>query len=90
MSARPVAELARAYEAVRAQAIGRPTEESPRGLALILDAGLAAWIRAWSSLAHSDVAIIAPGRATSAFDPQNAELASVLAEMALASRRCTA
>lgn len=86
----PIAELARAYEAVRAQAIGRPAESSPRGLALILDAGLAAWIRAWSPLAHADVAIIAPARATSAFDSQSAELASVLTEMALASRRCTA
>ena len=86
----PSAELARAYEAMRAQAIGRPAESCPRGLALILDAGLAAWIAACSALASTDVAQVASARATSAFDPQSAELASVLAEMALASRRCTA
>ncbi len=84
----PIAELARAYEAVRAQAIGGPAESGPRGLALILDSGLAAWIKAWSSLAHTEVATLA--RATSAFDRKSAELASVLADMALASRRCTA
>lgn len=83
----PVAELARAYEAVRAQAIGQPAQTSPRGLALILDAGLAAWIRAWSSVASAEVASVASVRATSALGPRSAELASVLTEMALASRR---
>ncbi len=90
MRSLPIADLARAYEAVRAQAIGQPAESGPRGLALILDAGLAAWIGAWSSLVHADVTTIPPARATSGSDPRSAELASVLAEMALASRRRTA
>lgn len=87
MRALPVADLARAYEAVRAQAIGQPTEASPRGLALILDAGLAAWIMAWSPVASAEVAKVASAPATSALVGESAELASVLTEMALASRR---
>lgn len=87
MRSLPVADLARAYEAVRAQAIGQPTEASPRGLALILDAGLAAWIGAWSSVAPAGVAKVAPAPVTSAFAPESAELARMLTEMALAARR---
>lgn len=91
MRSLPVAELARAYEAVRAQAIGQPAETRARGLALILDRGVAAWISSWSSVVRADVAKVAPVRAPSAFDPERAELASVLTEMALASRwRCPA
>ncbi len=87
----PVADLARAYEAVRAQAIGQPTEAGPRGLVLILDKGVAAWIAAWSSVVRPDVATAAPAPATSAFDPRSADLARMLTEMALAScRRCPA
>ncbi len=80
---------ARAYEAVGAQAVGQLTGSSPRGLALILDKGIAAWIRAWSSMARAEVATSA-SRPASASDPASAELASVLTEMALAARRCPA
>jgi len=83
-------EIERAYEAVRAQANGMVPQIAPRGLALILDAGVAAWISSWSSLTRTETATLAPARVTSAFDPERAELASVLTEMALASRRCPA
>lgn len=86
MTPHPVADITRAYEALRAQAIGEATGSGPRGLALILDQGVAAWIRAWSWTARTAVATIASPPA-SASDPAHAELASVLAEMALATRR---
>lgn len=87
MRSRPLADLARAYEAVRAQAIGRPTEGSPRGLALILDVGLPAWIIASSSIVRSEFAAVAPVGTTRMVDPESADLARVLTEMALAVRR---
>lgn len=87
MRSLPVADIARAYEAVRAQATGGPTQDGPRGLALILDVGLAAWIRTWSSFIRSEVAAMPPARSISAVDPESAELARVLTEMALAARR---
>ncbi|MBI2325647.1 MAG: hypothetical protein HYU87_11900 [Chloroflexi bacterium] len=90
MTPHPVAEITRAYEAVRAQATGDLAASSPRGLALILDQGLASWIAAWSSRMRGEVATTTSVRTTEASDPVSAELASVLAEMALASRRCPA
>lgn len=43
-------ELARAYEALRAQATGQLPAATPRGLALFLAAGLPAWMKAWAPL----------------------------------------
>jgi hypothetical protein len=38
-----------AYEALRAQALGRSPAESPRGMAVVLAQGVPAWIRAWAA-----------------------------------------
>jgi hypothetical protein len=43
-------ELTRAYEALRAQAIGELPAATPRGLALFLSAGLPAWMKSWAPL----------------------------------------
>lgn len=80
--------LERAYEAVRAQATGTVTPVTPRGLALIIYSGLPAWIRAWASLAQSE--IVAPAPTTTAPVGPSAELVSVLAEMALGGQRSAA
>lgn len=85
MSQRVVAaEIECAYEAVRAQATGTTMPVTPRGLALIIDSGLPAWIRAWSPLAHTQVTLVSAPAIRSA--PQSAELVSVIAEMALGRR----
>lgn len=81
-------DIVHAYEAVRAQATGCPADTSPHGLALILDVGLPAWIRASLPRARDEVAT---GRATRTLTAGSAELVSVLTEMALARwQRCPA
>ena len=85
--ARPV-EIARAYEALRAQAVGQAPAATPRGLALFLRVGLPGWMPACPPLA----ATAAPPRAadtpprTASTEP-TAELVRVLAAMALGHRR---
>ncbi|HZR69882.1 MAG TPA: hypothetical protein VFB01_12595 [Burkholderiales bacterium] len=78
------AEIERAYEAVRAQATGTATAVTPRGLALIIDTGLPAWIHAWTFLARTER--LAPVPTTVGSVPHSAELVSVIAEMALGQR----
>ncbi|MBU6423457.1 MAG: hypothetical protein KGQ88_05410 [Chloroflexi bacterium] len=87
VAAPTAADLERAYEAVRAQATGTATPVTPRGLALIIDTGLPAWIHARASLARSE--IVAPAPTTTPVGP-SAELVSVLAEMALGGQRSAA
>jgi hypothetical protein len=82
------AELTQAYEALRAQAIGPAPVATPRGLALLRRAGLAAWMRAGAPLRPAT-----PSAHPSASPPPtphgalNAELVRILTEMALGSRR---
>ena len=85
-------ELERAYEAVRAQALGAAPQRAPRGLTVLLDRGIAAWIAVYlSSVARTSPAAMSAPPTLLAPAPR-AELASALAEMALASRqrRCPA
>ena len=82
-------ELERAYEAVRAQALGAAPQRAPRGLAVLLDRGIVAWIAVYlSSVARtSPAAMSAPPTLALLAPAPRAELASALAEMALASRQ---
>ncbi len=43
-------QLARGYEALRAQATGELASVTPRGLSLFLAAGFPAWMKAWAPL----------------------------------------
>ena len=82
-------ELERAYEAVRAQAIGAAPHHAPRGLAVLLDRGLAAWIAVYPSSATraSPATASAPAAMTLGAPAPNSELVRVLTEMALAGGR---
>jgi hypothetical protein len=84
----PTAELEKAYEALRAQAVGQFPAVTPRGLALLLHAGLPAWMAAWVPLAPvstpSPAAVATEGAPLAGLA---AELVKVLSEMALGSRR---
>ncbi len=78
------------YEALRAQATGAGAAGTPpRGLSLLLRAGLAAWIAAWRRLVVAPSTLRPPPR-TGRSEPAVglvAELAVVLTEMALGARR---
>jgi len=86
----PAAELEQAYEALRAQATGQLAAVTPRGLALFLAGGLAAWLVVWARPAP------APAPPTPTTDAPrlvlaglSLELVRVLTEMALGGqRRC--
>jgi len=82
----PAIDIGRAYEAVRAQAVGQVPTITPRGLTLLLDAGLTTWINACPPLAPGP-----PPNVASEPRPSLAglslELVSVLTEMALSNRR---
>lgn len=80
-------ELARSYEALRAQAVGELAAVTPRGLAVLRRAGLVTWMRACP-----------PGAPAARREPPGAghgtalggvsgELVSVLTEMALGAGR---
>jgi hypothetical protein len=91
ITASPV-EVAQAYEALRAQALGQAPAVTPRGLALFLRVGLAGWMPACAPRAPA-----APAARSSAGRPRTppveltAELVRVLTEMALGGhRRCGA
>jgi hypothetical protein len=86
-------DVARAYEALRAQAVGHTPTATPRGLALFLRVGLAGWMPACAPLTPSPAPPRAgenghgPGRAVAL----DGELVRVLVEMALrGQRRCRA
>jgi hypothetical protein len=90
--AAPADELARAYEAQRAQALGRTPTATPRGLALFLRVGLAGWMRARAPLGAADrSARSGDDHPPTAPTAPTAELVRVLTEMALGRhRRCGA
>jgi hypothetical protein len=81
-------ELAQAYEALRAQAIGQTPTVTPRGLALVRRAGLAAWMPA-----HAPLSAAAPAAHPRDAGPRtprvavDAELVRLLTEMALGGHR---
>ena len=82
------AELAQAYGALRAQAVGQTPMVTPRGLALLRRAGLAAWMPACAPLRAPAPA--AHPRAGGPRTPRvalNPELVRILTEMALGSQR---
>lgn len=83
--------LTKGYEALRAFALGQGTEDpTPRGLAVFLRKGMAAWMGAWIRLEPSGP-WDAPRSWESARErsggPLSGEVALVLAGMALADRR---
>jgi hypothetical protein len=83
----PADVLTLAYEALRAQAVGALPASTPRGLALLLTAGLPAWMTAWKPFA--------PAVATTASVPHDrqpsadvgGDVVQLLAEMALGRER---
>jgi len=86
-AAAPV-EAARAYEALRAQALGQSPTVTPRGLALFLRVGLAGWLLACAALGSTATPPRADGgRPREGRLAPDAELVRVLAAMALGSRR---
>jgi hypothetical protein len=81
-------ELAQAYEALRAQAVGRAPAVTPRGLALLRRAGLAAWMRASPPLRPATPsAHPSAGRPPTPDGGLHVELVRLLTEMALGSQR---
>jgi hypothetical protein len=90
-------EVSAAYEALRSQATGRLATVTPRGLSLVLGAGLPAWVKAWAQPAEPPavtrpaVAPSAPAVTTTGGPPTvqgvsagtGGELVRLLAEMAL-------
>ena len=85
MSGRPPDELCAGYEALRAAATGGPLTETPRGFALLLAQGLAAWMRVVRPLPPAPP--IAPAGARPMAAAAGQEVVRVLTEMALGSRR---
>lgn len=78
--------LTKGYEALRAFALGQGTEDpTPRGLAVFLRKGMAAWMGAWIRLEPSPWD--APRSWERSGGPLSGEVALVLAGMALADRR---
>ena len=77
--------LAAGYEALRAQALGRSPDESPRGMAVVLAQGVPAWIRAWA--APASVSAPRPAAAPSPGVGRGVEVVRVLAEMVLGNAR---
>jgi hypothetical protein len=91
----PGAELLGGYEALRAQARGELPPLAPCGLAVFLRGGLVSWMVACPPRARPRPSRVAAGspatfRGPGALAGANAELARLLAEMALRSqRRCS-
>lgn len=81
-------EVAQAYEALRAQAVGQTPTATPRGLALFLRVGLVGWMPACAPLASPPRT--GDNRPSAPRVELDGELVRVLAEMALGSqRRCS-
>jgi hypothetical protein len=85
MSGRPPDELCAGYEALRAAATGGVLSETPRGFALLLAQGLAAWMQVVRPLPPALPIAPAGSRPVAAVAGQ--EMVRVLTEMALGSRR---
>lgn len=86
-------DVARAYEALRAQAVGQASTVTPRGLALFLRVGLAGWMPACAPLAPTSARPRAggDGRGPAPQVAPDGELVRVLVEMALGGHgRCSA
>ncbi len=84
-------DLQQSYEALRAQALGQETAMMPRGLVLLLHAGMVAWMTACAPVA-SLPATAKPGPSIKVgkdhvLAGRSAELVRVLAEMAVGSQR---
>ncbi|MGH9107628.1 MAG: hypothetical protein ACRDZX_17720 [Acidimicrobiales bacterium] len=84
------ADLARGYEALRAQALGELPALTPRGRAVLMSAGLPAWMGALPPPSRPR-APVTPGAEPVPQNGQGGELVRLLAEMLLASQaRCHA
>ncbi|MGH8996348.1 MAG: hypothetical protein ACRDYB_10020 [Acidimicrobiales bacterium] len=84
MSARPAGELCAGYEALRAAAAGSVVSEMPRGLALFIEQGLPAWMRAFCALAPPPP--IVPVGERPPVSGLGADVVRLLTEMALGCR----
>jgi len=82
-------ELARGYEALRAQAVGVIPEVIPRGLAVLRRAGMVAWMRALPPEPGARRSGRPVGTRGTALADVGGELVSVLTEMALGAGRGT-
>ena len=80
-------ELARGYEALRAQAVGVIPDVIPRGLAVLRRAGLVAWMRALPPATPDRPAERSAIAGGTALADVSSELVSVLTEMALGAGR---
>ena len=87
MSARPTGELCAGYEALRAAAAGLVVSETPRGLALFIEQGLPAWMRAWSALPPAPPIVRGERPVASGL---GADVVRVLTEMVLGCRNTLA
>jgi hypothetical protein len=87
MSTHLSVDLSASYEALRAHAVGGLPAESPRGLAIVVNQGLPAWIRAWAAPPPvSSAPVLASGSGGTSVG-LGAEVVRLLTEMALGSRR---
>jgi hypothetical protein len=86
MPGRP-GELARAYEALRAQATGESSAATPRGLALFLSAGFPVWMKNWAPLTPTVPAPSPPRRDHVGQVRLGGDVARLLTEMALGCHR---
>ena len=82
------ATLLRTYEALRAGATGMPVTGTPRGLAVLRSAGMAAWMAACppDRCRVARERPVRPAGAGSAGDGPGRELVVILAAMAIAGR----
>jgi len=88
-SSADAAAMTEGYEALRAEATGS-LGASPRGLALLLNSGLAGWLAAWRCLVSAAQPAPTPrrsGEPTSSALRLGPELAVLLAEMVLSGQR---
>jgi len=87
------AELLEGYEALRAQALGELPRFGPRGLAVFMQGGLVAWMRAYPPQSRLQSPSPAPiCRRSGTLSARSPDLVCLLAQMALAiqRRRCPA
>lgn len=80
-------ELARSYEALRAQAVGELVAVTPRGLAVLRRAGLVTWMTACPPSAPAARREPPGASQATALGGVGGELVSVLTEMALGAGR---
>jgi hypothetical protein len=84
MSTQPAGEVCAGYEALREAAAGSVVSETPRGLALFIEQGLPAWMRAWSALPPAPPIVPVGERPLSS--GLGADVVLLLTEMALGCR----